>query len=153
MHESGSVLVFGSRCSDDPASWCGGCIRSICERFGTTPVQSSVLQLLMAQPGMDQIALAQEIGIDRTTASSVLTRFQACGIVRREADPVDRRNKCAYLTTAGQAMLQEMEASIEAAHRELVKPLPPAAREQFLEQLLCLVQANNDKGRSSLRNL
>lgn len=124
-----------------------------CERFGTTPVQSSVMQVLMAQPGMDQIALAQEIGIDRTTASSVLTRLEARGIVRREADPVDRRNKCAYLTPAGEAMLKEMQVSIEAAHRELVKPLAPAAREQFLEQLLCLVQANNDKGRSLLRNL
>ena len=124
-----------------------------CERFGTTPVQSSVMQVLMAQPGMDQIALAQEIGIDRTTASSVLTRLEGRGIVRREPDPVDRRNKCAYLTPAGEAMLREMQASIEAAHRELVKPLAPAAREQFLEQLLCLVQANNDKGRSLLRNL
>jgi DNA-binding MarR family transcriptional regulator len=124
-----------------------------CERFGTTPVQSSVMQVLMAQPGMDQIALAQEIGIDRTTASSVLTRLEGRGIVRREPDPVDRRNKCAYLTPAGEAMLREMQASIEAAHRELVKPLAADAREQFLEQLLCLVQANNDKGRSLLRNL
>jgi len=124
-----------------------------CERFGTTPVQSSVMQVLLAQPGMDQIALAQEIGIDRTTASSVLTRLEARGIVRREVDPVDRRNKCAFLTPAGQAMLHDMQASIEAAHRELVKPLAPAEREHFLEQLLCLVQANNDRGRSPLRNL
>jgi hypothetical protein len=50
-------------------------------------------------------------------------------------------------------MLQDMQVSIEAAHRELIKPLDPAGREQFLEQLLCLVQANNDKGRSLLRNL
>src|ERR1700742_3233691 len=85
-----------------------------CERFGTTPVQSSVMQVLMAQPGMDQIALAQEIGIDRTTASSVLTRLEARGIVRREADPGDRRNKCAYLTATGRAMLNDMQASIES---------------------------------------
>src|SRR5579871_1777231 len=91
-----------------------------CERFGTTPVQSSVMQVLQAEPGMDQIALAQAIGIDRTTASSVLTRLEGRGIVRREADPADRRNKCAFLTPAGAAMLQEMQASIEAAHRDLV---------------------------------
>jgi DNA-binding MarR family transcriptional regulator len=124
-----------------------------CERFGTTPVQSSVMQVLQAQPGMDQIALAREIGIDRTTASSVLTRLEARGIVKREADPTDRRNKRAFLTPAGQAMLRDMQASIDAAHRDLVKPLAPAEREHFLEQLLCLVQANNDRGRSPLRNL
>ena len=124
-----------------------------CERFGTTPVQSSVMQVLQAQPGMDQIALAREIGVDRTTVSSVLSRLEARGIVKREADPLDGRNKCAFLTPAGQTMLRDMQASIEAAHRELVKPLAPAEREHFLEQLLCLVQANNDKGRSPLRNL
>lgn len=124
-----------------------------CERFGTTPVQSSVMQVLSAQPGMDQIALAGEIGIDRTTASSVLSRLEARGIVRREADPDDRRTKRTYLTPAGKAMLNDMQTSIEAAHRELIKPLSPAEREKFLEQLLRLVQANNDRGRSPLRNL
>jgi MarR family transcriptional regulator, lower aerobic nicotinate degradation pathway regulator len=124
-----------------------------CERFGTTPVQSSVMQVLFAQPGMDQIALAGEIGIDRTTASSVLSRLEARGIVKRQTDAADRRTKRAYLTPAGKAMLQDMQSSIEAAHRELIKPLGPAARKQFLEQLLSLVQANNDKGRSLLRNL
>jgi DNA-binding MarR family transcriptional regulator len=124
-----------------------------CERFGTTPVQSSVMQVLMSHPGMDQVALAGEIGIDRTTASSVLSRLEARGIVRRESDPGDRRTKRAFLTASGRAMLQDMQASIEAAHKELIKPLDPAGREQFLEQLLCLVQANNDKGRSILRNL
>jgi DNA-binding MarR family transcriptional regulator len=124
-----------------------------CERFGTTPVQSSVMQVLSAQPGMDQIALAGEIGIDRTTASSVLTRLEARGIVRREADPEDRRTKRTYLTATGRAMLNDMQASIESAHRELIKPLSPTEREKFLEQLLHLVQTNNERGRSPLRNL
>lgn len=124
-----------------------------CDRFGTTPVQSSVMQVLLSHPGMDQIALAGEIGIDRTTASSVLSRLEARGIVRREADPDDRRTKRAFLTATGKTMLHDMQASIDAAHKELVKPLEPADRERFLEQLLCLVQANNDKGRSLLRNL
>ena len=124
-----------------------------CERFGTTPVQSSVMQVLMSQPGMDQVALAGEIGIDRTTASTVLSRLEARGIVRREADPEDRRTKRAFLTASGRAMLRDMQVAIEAAHKELIKPLDPADREHFLEQLLCLVQANNDKGRSLLRNL
>jgi DNA-binding MarR family transcriptional regulator len=124
-----------------------------CERFGTTPVQSSVMQVLMSYPGMDQVALAGEIGIDRTTASSVLTRLEARGIVRREANDADRRTKRAFLTASGKAMLRDMQAAIEAAHKELIKPLNPADREQFLEQLFCLVQSNNDKGRSVLRNL
>src|SRR4030088_1893471 len=49
--------------------------------FGTTPVQSSIMQILLKQPGIDQVALPGEIGIDRTTTSSVLSRLQARGIV------------------------------------------------------------------------
>src|SRR5260370_36204368 len=124
-----------------------------CERFGTTPVQSSVMQVLLSQPGMDQVALAGEIGIDRTTASSVLSRLEARGIVRREADPEDRRTKRAFLTASGKAMLPGMQTTIEPAPREIIKPPGPAVRDQVLQQLLCLVQANNQKGRSLLRNL
>src|SRR5258708_20034463 len=58
-----------------------------CERFGTTPVQSSVMQVLLAQPGMDQVALAAEIGIDRTTASSVLTRLEPRRIIQPQPNP------------------------------------------------------------------
>ena len=94
-----------------------------CERFGTTPVQSSVMQVLMSQPGMDQVALAGEIGIDRTTASTVLSRLEARGIVRREADPEYRRTKRAFLTASGKAMLRDMQTAIETAHKELIKPL------------------------------
>jgi MarR family transcriptional regulator, lower aerobic nicotinate degradation pathway regulator len=124
-----------------------------CKRFGTTPVQSSVMQILSARPGMDQVALAGEIGIDRTTASSVLSRLEAKRILRRNADPTDRRTKHAYLTAHGKSMLREMQSSIDAAHRQLIEPLEPAEREAFVEQLLFLVQANNDKGRSFLRSL
>src|SRR5258708_8798674 len=102
---------------------------------------------------MDQSALAGESGIVPTPASSVLSRLEARGIVRREADPEDRRTKRAFLTASGKAMLQDMQASIEAAHRELIKPLDPAVRDQFLEQLLSLLPANNVKGMSLLRHL
>jgi MarR family transcriptional regulator, lower aerobic nicotinate degradation pathway regulator len=69
-----------------------------CAEFGTTPVQSSIMQILLMQPGIDQVALAGEIGIDRTTTSTVLSRLQARGIVSREIDPENRRTKRAFLT-------------------------------------------------------
>ncbi len=124
-----------------------------CERFGTTPVQSSILQVLNAQPGMDQLALAAEIGLDRTTVSNVLARLEERELVLREVDPDDRRTKRAYLTRAGKSLLKDMASSIDAAHAELIEPLSPADRKRFLRQLLDLVQANNDKGRTLLRNL
>jgi MarR family transcriptional regulator, lower aerobic nicotinate degradation pathway regulator len=122
-----------------------------CAEFGTTPVQSSIMQILLKQPGIDQVALAGEIGIDRTTTSSVLSRLQARGIVLREVDPENRRTKRAFLTEQGRTMLFEMQQSIDEAHEQLVKPLNRAERKRFLDQLVRLVSVNNDRGRTFLR--
>jgi DNA-binding MarR family transcriptional regulator len=122
-----------------------------CAEFGTTPVQSSIMQILLMQPGIDQVAIAGEIGIDRTTTSSVLSRLEARGIVSREIDPENRRTKRAFLTEQGRIMLFAMQQSIDDAHEQLVEPLNRAERKRFLAQLACLVQANNDRGRTFLR--
>lgn len=124
-----------------------------CEQFGTTPVQSSVMQVLLASPGLDQASIAVQIGMDRTTTSNVLARLTARGIVRREVHGDDRRSKCAYLTEAGETMIAEMQAAIDSAHRRLVEPLVEPDRATFLTLLGQLVEANNRYGRAPLRQL
>jgi DNA-binding MarR family transcriptional regulator len=109
------------------------------------------MQILLKQPGIDQVALAGEIGIDRTTTSSVLSRLQARGIVIREVDPENRRTKRAFLTEQGRAMLFEMQQSIDEAHEQLVRPLNRAEQKRFLAQLAHLVNVNNYRGRTFLR--
>ncbi|HVI27093.1 MarR family winged helix-turn-helix transcriptional regulator [Hansschlegelia sp.] len=124
-----------------------------CEGFGTTPVQSSVLQVLLVRPGADQVSLAADIGIDRTTTSNVLSRLEARGLVRREATEKDRRIRRSYLTEAGQTLIIEMQDALERAHRRLIAPLPEDERRLFITQLHRLVEANNDVGRALLRYL
>jgi DNA-binding MarR family transcriptional regulator len=121
-----------------------------CGRFGTTPVQSSIMQVLNTQPGIDQAALAAEIGLDRTTTSNVLSRLEARRIVRREVHPDDRRTKRAFLTSQGKTLLLGMQDAIEEAHGQLMGPLNRDERKLFLSLLLRLVEENNDKGRSAL---
>lgn len=124
-----------------------------CEAYGTTPVQTSVLQVLLVRPGADQVSLAADIGIDRTTTSNVLSRLETRGLVRREATEKDRRIRRSYLTDAGQTLIIDLQDSLERAHRRLVEPLPEEERLTFVRQLHRLVEANNDIGRAVLRNL
>lgn len=123
-----------------------------CRDFETTPVQSSVMQVLRVLPGLDQTSIAAEIGMDRTTTSNVLTRLTARGIIRREVHGADRRSKRAYLTEAGETMIAEMQGAIDAAHRRLVAPLDESERAAFLSQIRHLVEANNQYGRTALRH-
>jgi MarR family transcriptional regulator, lower aerobic nicotinate degradation pathway regulator len=122
-----------------------------CAEFDTTPVQSSIMQVLLQYPGIDQRVLATEIGVDRTTVSDVLRRLEGRGIVKRKAGRDDRRTKLVVLTPAGEAMLVRMQDAIDAAHIALVGSLPAADRDRFLGQLESLVQANNHLGRTALR--
>jgi DNA-binding MarR family transcriptional regulator len=124
-----------------------------CERFGTTPVQSSVMQVLLIQPGLDQATLAAEIGVDRTTTSNVLARLEKRGLIKREATEDDRRIRRAFLTEQGEIMVGEMQAALEKAHSRLIAPLPIEERAQFIRQLTLLVESNNDEGRALLRTL
>jgi DNA-binding MarR family transcriptional regulator len=124
-----------------------------CEAFGTTPVQTSVMQILLVQPGLDQATLAAEIGVDRTTTSNVLARLEKRGLVKREATADDRRIRRAFLTQAGEEMVADMQDALECAHQRLIAPLPPGEQEHFIRTLTRLVESNNDKGRAVLRNL
>lgn len=124
-----------------------------CEAFGTTPVQSSVMQVLLLKPGLDQAALAGEIGVDRTTTSNVLSRLEKRGVVRREASVDDKRLRRAFLTDDGVTMLADMQSALERAHSRLVAPLPTEEREAFARNLRVLVEANNGQGRTTLRIL
>ncbi|SDR51315.1 transcriptional regulator, MarR family [Rhizobiales bacterium GAS191] len=125
----------------------------ICERFGTTPVQSSVMQVLQRRPGIDQATLGSEIGLDRTNTSSVLARLEKRGIVKREIAVEDRRTKLAFLTEEGREMIGDMQSYIDAAHAKLLEPLPKSEREKFVTQLRLLVASNNEHSRTPLRQM
>ncbi|MCG6204526.1 MarR family winged helix-turn-helix transcriptional regulator [Rhodopseudomonas sp. HC1] len=124
-----------------------------CEQFGTTPVQTSIMQVLLGKPGLDQVALAAEIGMDRTTTSNVLTRLEKRGIIRREEAEKDRRVRLAFLTQEGSAMLADMQTALDRAHSRLIAPLPEKERDTFIRHLALLVESNNGVGRTVLRNL
>ncbi len=106
-----------------------------CEAFATTPVQSSVLQVLLLRPGLDQISLGTEIGVDRTTVSDVLARLEKRGLVRREADAEDRRLRRVFVTPDGEVMVVAMQDALERAHARLLEPLAAGERAAFVKQM------------------
>ncbi|MFI6445722.1 MarR family winged helix-turn-helix transcriptional regulator [Kitasatospora sp. NPDC050543] len=63
--------------------------------------------------------LADEIGLDRSGVTRRATRLEAAGLLRRDADPADRRATLLTLTDAGQQVVeatrQRLAAHIEAS--------------------------------------
>jgi len=122
-----------------------------CKAFAITPVQYGLLTALSLHPGLDQVSLAAELGIDRTNVADVLKRLAARGLVRRRASERDRRVKRAYLSEAGVRLTARMHGAMQRAQARLIAPLAPAERARLMDFLTRLVEANNQYGRALFR--
>jgi DNA-binding MarR family transcriptional regulator len=122
-----------------------------CADFGITPVQFSLMSVLVDHAPADQASLAAEIGVDRTTVAGVLRRLEDRGLITRNGHRDDRRLKMCRLTAKGTQLVRRMEAAVRRAHDRTVAALDPGMRRLFVELLKNLVDANNALGRAFLR--
>ena len=98
-----------------------------------TPVQYAVLRALQAEPGIDQVTLAQRVALDTSTTADIATRLEAKGWLHRELLP--RRQRSLRLSDAGQAVLADMLPRVNAMYADLLGPLNAAERAEFLRLL------------------
>lgn len=77
-------------------------------RHGVTREQWLALLLLSRAEGTNQARLADLLDMEPIGLCRMVDRLEAAGLVRREADPVDRRARRLYLTRAGWAKVDEM---------------------------------------------
>ena len=122
-----------------------------CRSFDVTPVQYAVMTALSIAPGRDQITLARDTGIDRTSVADVLKRLAERGLIERRKGAADRRVRLAYLTPEGEALTFRMETAMLRAQERLVAPLGAADRAQLMRSLAALVAANNEFSRAPTR--
>jgi DNA-binding MarR family transcriptional regulator len=104
-------------------------------------------------PGLDQTALAQEVGLDRTNTADVVKRLETNELLYRQPDPHDRRTRNVFLTTQGKEVVAVMHESMARAQERMLQPLRPAQKKQFMSLLAILVESNNQYSRTVLRGL
>jgi DNA-binding MarR family transcriptional regulator len=95
----------------------------------------AVLGALESGPAQTQARLAAAIGRDKTRLIPSLDRLEARGLVAREPDPADRRNRVVSLTGAGRQVLGECRGAIRAMEDDLLAGVPPADRAAFVRTL------------------
>ena len=106
---------------------------------GVTPVQFAILNVLMDEPGIDQIALAGRVVFDAATIGSVIGRLEHKGWLRRDADTQDRRRKLLWLTAEGEQAVLALKPGVEMVQQRILEPLAPEERHQLLALLAKLV--------------
>lgn len=117
-----------------------------------TPVQYGLLTILSStSEDVDQISIANRLGIDRTNVADVLRRLVSAGLVRRERSKTDRRAMIAMITPEGKKLLERMHPAMVRAQERILETLEPDERATFIDLLIRLLAANNEHGRASLK--
>jgi DNA-binding MarR family transcriptional regulator len=102
---------------------------------GLTPQQHQLLLAVKGRPGRDWTSikeLAEALQIRHHTAVGLVDRCAAAGLIRRTADPGDRRHVRVLLTKRGEDVLGRLSArnrrELEALRRALGRPFLALAR-------------------------
>jgi DNA-binding MarR family transcriptional regulator len=89
-------------------------------------------------PG-SQATLSRRTGIYRSDMVGVLNELAERGLVERMPDPDDRRRNVITITARGRRHLRRLDKVLDDLHDELLAPLTPAERDQFVQLLTRLL--------------
>lgn len=87
-----------------------------------------------------QKALAEMVGIDKTTMVVSVDELEDAGLAERRPSPSDRRAHVIAVTKAGERKLAKAEAVKEQVQAEALETLPAAQRKALLNALGTVVQ-------------
>jgi DNA-binding MarR family transcriptional regulator len=82
-----------------------------------------------------QLALAQQLGVDRTVMTYLLDDLARAGLVERRPDPADRRVRRVVATARGRVRLTDLQQRLEQAEDQFLAALTESER-AALRQLL-----------------
>lgn len=98
--------------------------------FQIGPSQFFVLSVIEANPGANQLAIAQSLSIERAGLGRLVDQLERRGLVQRSSSAANRRYYVVYLTDAGAELLGRLRPAIAESEEELaVRILPNCFRE------------------------
>jgi DNA-binding MarR family transcriptional regulator len=98
-----------------------------------------------------QVDLGRAAGLDRSDVAVSLQQLERRKLVRRIADPVDRRRKRVALTASGRRALDSLDDAVRQVQDLVLQPLTTAER-ATLTALLARLQPDREGGTGALIN-
>lgn len=87
--------------------------------------QYDILANVFRQPGLTQQELANKLVVGRSNLSMLLPELEKRGLIRREADPVDKRLRRLTLTDRGRALTEQALQVQVAAIEDMMQVVSP----------------------------
>jgi MarR family transcriptional regulator, organic hydroperoxide resistance regulator len=105
-----------------------------------------VLSALAAGPRQTQLSLAQSLGLDKTTMTSLLDRMESRGLITRSTDSHDRRARIPALTEDGQRIQAQVTSARDRVEAGLLNGFTADEQAQLRGLLTRLTVAASDHG-------
>ena len=95
----------------------------------------AILEMLLHKGPFPVNEIGRRIELTSGAITSAIDRLEARGLVRRSADPTDRRARIIHLTAEGEACIQPIFASHKQAMDDAASGLSAAERATLIELL------------------
>ncbi|MBM0237359.1 MarR family transcriptional regulator [Micromonospora sp. ATA32] len=105
------------------------------------PTQLRVLSLISTRPETNVNRLAELLEVVPSSASRLCDRLEATGLLRRVADPRDRREVRLVPTAAAETLLRELQERRHQAVQAVLDRMPDRVQDELLIALLAFGQA------------
>jgi DNA-binding MarR family transcriptional regulator len=122
-----------------------------CEEFNLTPVQFGVLTILYDRSVLDQVTIANQLGVDRNTTADVIRRLERRGVLVRSISLADKRLKLACINAAGRKLVDAAKPYMIRAQERLVDAIDDDELNNVMEIMAKLVLSNNKGSRTRLK--
>ncbi|PTA44956.1 MarR family winged helix-turn-helix transcriptional regulator [Micromonospora sp. RP3T] len=109
--------------------------------LSVSPTQLRVLSLIMSHPDTNVNRLAELLDVVPSSASRLCDRLEAVGLLRRAADPRDRREVRLLPTNAAESLLRELQERRHRAVQAVLDRMPNRVQHELLLALLAFGQA------------
>lgn len=95
----------------------------------------SSLAIIAANPGISQIELSREVGLDKSVMVSIIHELEEQGWAERRRSATDRRRHALHITAAGE---RQLDALFDVLHETEIKVLQTltSGERQILNELL-----------------
>jgi DNA-binding MarR family transcriptional regulator len=95
----------------------------------------TVMAIVHHNPGLNQTAVSQAMGNDRSAMVSAVNKLEQQGLIERRPSKTDLRSYMLYLTDSGEERFQRLHNEIKEYERQIFEQLDPGEKEQLLNLL------------------
>jgi DNA-binding MarR family transcriptional regulator len=103
--------------------------------FDISPAQFSVLSVIDSNPGVNQLAIAQVLSIERAGLGRLVDNLERRGLVARAASSTNRRYYLLHLTREGAALLGRLRPIVAECEKSLAEKIGSRAYTQLQQTL------------------